>query len=401
MRIVYYSPHPTHDTQSNVGYSTHQHEMMEALSALGHEVCPVIIGDIALGGNSNANSNLQTRSSFSSVLKKIIPGKIWRTIKEPTWWFHDVRVAKSHLRKAVISFKPDLIYERSEYSLKSGSELAKEYGIRHIYEVNAPCVEEWVQLEGASYLSFVAHWIESRKYRYSSGLCPVSSSLAEYLVKHYQLDERRIRVIPNAINPDHLEIMRELRDELVQKLNLNSNHIVIGFVGSILDYHGIDELLLVFKKIVHKHQTLRLLIVGDGKHLSKYQDWVKVNGLNEFCTFTGKVPRNEVFTYIDLMDICLNPKHSWYGSPVKIFEYGAMGKAIIAPDSQNIRDVLTHMQNAVLISEGEESLTQALLLLIEDKGLRHQLGQDAKRLILSQFTWRNNAIRMIEFAESL
>ncbi|GAB5540239.1 MAG: hypothetical protein Salg2KO_23420 [Salibacteraceae bacterium] len=151
MRILYFSPHPTHDIVSDVGYSTHQREMIEALRQLGHEVFPVIIGGATIADLPKATTT-QRPSRLTRLIKSFIPPVLWRTIKDWRLMRHDRLVAGPRLEEAVKKIKPDLIYERSEYCLLQGSSIAAKFNIKHIYEVNAPCVEEWLKFEGNSLL---------------------------------------------------------------------------------------------------------------------------------------------------------------------------------------------------------------------------------------------------------
>ena len=120
MKIVYFSPHPTHDIVSDVGYSTHQREMIGALRQLGHEVIPVIIGGTKKDELPKATI-IQRPNTLVSLIKKLVPPPIWRTIKDFRLIQHDSKIVGPRLRDAVKKHRPDLIYERSEYLLKQGS----------------------------------------------------------------------------------------------------------------------------------------------------------------------------------------------------------------------------------------------------------------------------------------
>lgn len=397
MRIVYFSPHPTHDIVSNVGYSTHQREMIHALRELGHEVIPVIVGG-STADELPPETQRGGSSRFTQLVKKWVPPIIWRTIKDAFWMRHDRRVAEPLIKAALEKHRPDLVYERSEYCLKAGAKWCQHFGVKHILEVNAPCVEEWIQFEGSSFLTRKAHAIERYKFQHTTGLCPVSSPLGEFLTNNYQVPTSRIRVIPNAIRLDTLKVNPRAKEEIRSSFGWNQTDLIIGFVGSILKYHGVDNLLKAFISLKWKHDHLRLLIVGDGVLLKDLKETVDAYDLNDSVRFTGKVPHNEVFVLIDSMDICVSPKHSWYGSPIKIFEYGAMGKAIIAPRTQNIKDILKSGETAWLIDE-EDLIEDALERLVLDKSLRLKLGMNVKIQIVTNHTWKANAESLVEFSQ--
>ena len=93
MRIVYYSPHPTHDIVSDVGYSTHQREMIHALRNLGHEVIPVIIGGTDKHEFDQRATEVVNKAERFRFVKKFIPPYLWRSVKERNWWIHDETIA--------------------------------------------------------------------------------------------------------------------------------------------------------------------------------------------------------------------------------------------------------------------------------------------------------------------
>ena len=82
--------------------------------------------------------------------------------------------------------------------------------------------------------------------------------------------------------------------------------------------------------------------------------------------FTGKVPHEEVFPLIELMDITVLPKSHWYGSPVKLFEYGALEKPIIATNNGPVNDIMVSGEDGLLIEENADSLQAALNQMIGD-----------------------------------
>ena len=72
MRIIYYSPHPTHDIVSEVGYATHQREVILALKALGHDVLPVIMGGTDASTLSPLAQDNYKPSRIKALLKNLM-----------------------------------------------------------------------------------------------------------------------------------------------------------------------------------------------------------------------------------------------------------------------------------------------------------------------------------------
>ena len=99
-------------------------------------------------------------------------------------------------------------------------------------------------------------------------------------------------------------------------------------------------------------------------------------------------------------DIALQPRSVDYASPLKIFDYMAAGRAIVAPDQPNIREVLQDGRTALLFDPARpDAMWEAVARLLEDRGLRARLGQAARaELEARDYTWRGNAKRIVRWA---
>lgn len=394
MRIIYYSPHPTHDIVSEVGYATHQREVIQALRSLGHEVFPVVMGGTEVANlNALATDNYKV-PFYKKFLKVLIPRFLWTSLNNYKLIRHDLKAARI-LEENILKIKPDLIYERSEYLQDSGAKLANKYKIKYFIEVNAPFVEEMNVFEGYSLFHYKAHKIEAIKLTAADKVFTVSTALKDFLVSRYNCVSDKIIVQPNCINPKKIEFDSQLVNSLKGDYKLNNDK-VIGFVGSMFPYHGVDILIKAFSKVIEEHPNTKLLVVGDGIVLSELKQLAHDLSLDNSIVFTGKIPHSLVFNYIQLMDVCIMAKSNWYGSPVKIFEYGLLKKPIIAPDNIPIRDVMVNMQDAILIQENETELKNAISTLLENDTLAKTLANNFYSKVMDNYKWENAAEKIIE-----
>lgn len=134
-------------------------------------------------------------------------------------------------------------------------------------------------------------------------------------------------------------------------------------------------------------------MVGDGPNRSELEEMAIRAGVKSQLTITGVVPRDKVTDYISAFDIALQPAVVSYASPLKLFEYLSLGKAIIAPASDNIMEILENNNNAILFEPGNmKSLEDALSILINDQELRKRIGKNAQLSVeMNGYTWENNA----------
>lgn len=396
LRIIYYSPHPTHDIVSEVGYSTHQRESIAAFRQLGHEVLPVVMGGTETASVKNHIDGLTQKAGNVSGLKRFLPLFLWNALKDIRLLMHDRRAGRQ-LETAIHTFKPDLIYERGEYLQDSGVNMAARHGIKHVLEVNSPVVEEMAAFEGPDFLRFLGHWKERTKLRRTNMAVVVSSALGEYLRNRYQY-KGDLLMIPNAINPDRdipsAQEIAEIRNRYT------SNSKIIGFVGSLFPYHGVDKLIDAFKLVLAERKDLHLLIVGDGNIRETLEE--HASGLPKgTCTFAGRVPHRDVMAYIGAFDIAVMAASNWYGSPIKIFEYGLMGVPILAPNTGPVRDVMEHEKDGYLVDPDVNAIARALINMIDQEEKWRQTGENFRRKILQKHTWTIHASTIAESAAAL
>jgi glycosyltransferase involved in cell wall biosynthesis len=177
--------------------------------------------------------------------------------------------------------------------------------------------------------------------------------------------------------------------------------VVIGFTGILRPWHGLDLLLRAFEQLSYEYSGLHLLIVGDGPARADLERWIVSKDLSRQVTITGRQPYNMISQFVAAMDIAVSPRATSYASPMKILEYMAMGKAIVAPDMENICDLLHHRQDAILFPpENIEGLVGGLRQLIREPVLRVSLGHEARRRIEMERTWLHNAQRVIQLVEN-
>ena len=172
---------------------------------------------------------------------------------------------------------------------------------------------------------------------------------------------------------------------------------VIGFVGSLKAWHDIESLAKAYK-ILASDPRYHLLIIGDGPMRKTIQ--ALSDNLPGRVTWTGAIPQEEVVTYMRSIDIAVAPYPAmdlFYFSPLKAYEYMAMGKAIVATHIGQLATLLQHGENALLYSPGDiSSLVKSIQHLANDQQLRLKMGTQARKQIVASHTWNHRAEYFLE-----
>lgn len=380
MKILYH-----HRTRSKDGQYVHIEEMIDALREQGHEV--IIVAPP--GGESEA---FGSDAGLVAWLKRHLPQ-----------WFYELMelayslVAYRRLDKAVKQHRPDCLYERYNLFLPAGIWLKRKHKLPMLLEVNAPIFEERARYDGLS-LKRLARWSQGYAWRNADYVLPVTQVLAD-IVADYGVERERIVVIPNGINEKRFA---QAPDTETAKAALGlQGKLVLGFTGFVRDWHGLDKVIDLIANDPPESSRY-LMVVGDGPARVALEQQAKDLNISHRVSFTGIVGRDDVARYVAAFDIALQPAVVAYASPLKLFEYLALGKAIVGPAQPNLMEILTDGHNAMLFDPAHSGdLPKAISRLSDDSLLRSELGKKARATIADKrLTWHANAQRVAELFQA-
>lgn len=193
-------------------------------------------------------------------------------------------------------------------------------------------------------------------------------------------------VLPSGTDTD---LFRPLEKEVCcQKVGLDPSFFYVGFVGTFFVHQGIDILIDAAPVVLCKFPNVRFLLVGDGPMMDAWKNKVNQKGLQDYFIFTGQVPYKKVPEYIGAMDICVAPhlKDSNQASPVKIFDYMACGRAIVASDLEVIKEIVGDGKCASLVvPEMPKEIADGIVELIECPEKRKLMGTIGRTLVVKCF----------------
>jgi glycosyltransferase involved in cell wall biosynthesis len=374
----------THRTQSRDGQSVHIDELIKALRSLGHEV-------VLVEPPHAASLHFGEEPKAARAAKKYIPGQIYELMELAYNVPEFLRLAA-----ACRAHRPDVLYQRSNLYMLSGLLCARLFGLRYLLEVNAPLADERRKF-GNLRLPGLAWRTERAAWTGADYVLPVTEVLARTIAAAGVARER-IVVIPNGVDLERFA--PEDATDLRKNLSLEGK-LVLGFAGFVREWHGADAILDLLAGPALPRDS-HFLIVGDGPVRDALEAQAQRLGISERLTITGIVPRETVARYIRCFDIALQPHVVAYASPLKLLEYMALGRAIVAPGSDNIRELLVHEQNALLAEPGNSAAYAAAVgRLARDAALRARLGAAARETVLSRdLTWLRNARTVAGLAQA-
>jgi len=383
MKILYH-----HRTRAEDAQGVHINSLCQAFMRLGHKVN--VVGPVKSGNKYADKENNKDAGNRPTVVMGFAV---------PQWLYELLALGYNVYGFMILCLsiqrdRPDLIYERYAIFNVAGRLASGVYKIPFVLEVNAPLSLE-MQKYGQLKLCGLARKIEDWLCSSSTKTVVVSDKLREIIEKR-GVPHKQFLVIHNGVdrkifNPqiDGMQIRSELG---------LSDYFVVGFVGWMRSWHGID-LLIEAANILHDEiPGLRVLLVGDGPAVKQLTEQVNKLKLEEKVIFTGSVSRKQVPKYIAAMDVAIQPNVTEYASPIKLFEYVALAKAVIAPRQDNIREVVEDGQNAILFTPGNSSeIADCIRKLNANRSLMQEISKNAGCLINDKgYYWEENACRVLD-----
>jgi glycosyltransferase involved in cell wall biosynthesis len=366
------------------GGSIHGQEVIRALGHQGHQVT---LFAARLGGDAPAD--------LASVPVHRLPQG---PKHDPAQRERAEMAADRDLRHALETAGPfDLVYER--YSLWSASamEYARDRHIPGVLEVNAPLLKEQIQYRQLIHAD-QAQAVAQRVFTAASTLVAVSQSVADYLATFPQT-QGRIHIIPNGVN-----IQRFRPSGSVPFTSSPpSPPYTIGFLGTMKDWHGLPLLAEAFTQVHRQCPQARLVMIGDGPARPAMEAALIEQGLGAAVHWYGRVRPDQIPALLSTLDVAVAPYPplaNFYFSPLKVYEYMAVGLPVVASDLGQLRQIICPGVNGLLCPPGDAAaLADQLQQLQAQPRLRQRLGQAARQTMVENHSWDQRVEAMLAVAQ--
>jgi glycosyltransferase involved in cell wall biosynthesis len=374
MRILYH-----HRTLADGAEGVHIHEMVEAFEALGHEVVIHALAKPPVRG--------QGGRSAVGRLKALLPQGFFElgaiAYNAVDWVM---------VRRAIRRHRSELMYKRHALYDLGAIFAARSVGVPVILEVNAAYSSSVYQAFERICFKHLARLCERLSVEAATLVAAVSTPLRDLLVALAPASGHII-VVPNGANPLRFSERADGVAEVRAKLGARSD-LIVGWCGILRDWHGIELLL----SAVQSTAGLRLVIIGDGPDSARVQQVAHERGLADRTVFTGRVPHDQMPAYIGALDIAVAADdRTGYASPMKVLEYMAAGRAVVAPRLGGLQDIIEDEVDGLLFTPGDaQALAAALERLARDRPLRERLGREARVKIERERNWQRNAETVLD-----
>ena len=311
-----------------------------------------------------------------------------------------MRLTAVRLAEAVSEVQPDLIHAHSPVlSALPSLWVGRRTGLPVVYEMRASwedaAVDHGSTREG-SLRYRASRSLESFALKRATQVTTICEGLRGDIAKR-GIPEERITVIPNAVDVGAFRLGAEPDPQLRRELGLEGAT-VLGFAGSFYGYEGLHLLIEAAARMLPRHPTLRVLLVGGGPQEQRLKAQVAAAGLQDRVIFTGRVPHAQVQRYYELIDVLAYPRLpirlTELVTPLKPLEAMAQGRMFVASDVGGHRELIRDRETGFLFRAGDvEALQRALEDVLAQRELWPQIRAQARRFVEVERTWASSVAR--------
>jgi len=359
--------------------------VMGGFEQLGWSIKPYIVGDRMPARVRTRAEKAMTASRWHLVASDLIRLGMGPVVSQAAWH--------------ALGSDVDIVYERLGAFQTIGG-IFKRRGIPWVLESNCLYFVESSTDRNSVALNKILRRLEIAAYRGADLVVCVSDPLRELIVQAADINPGKVVVMPNAVDVDRLAPDQAAPVRLFSGLT-------IGFVGYLIAWQGLDILLTAVSELRLSGVDMFVSIVGDGPEMEPLKSLVESLGITERVRFVGRVSPGDVPAYIAGFDLGYSGQiplsaGEMYNSPLKLYEYMAMAKPVIASCYADARSLVEGKGTGFLFPSGDvAALVVALTQAVEQREWLNVMGMNARRLVKGEHGWSARVSQLMPHIEKL
>ncbi|MEM3086093.1 MAG: glycosyltransferase family 4 protein [Halobacteria archaeon] len=379
MRLLYVAPDIALDPAHPTGGATRVREVAHHLAALGHEVWVI------------ARRSSREEPSEGELEPGVRVLRLYRGVLIPLAFEQEAvgRKAAGSLKRLAVR-----AYLGGPYRwwvLRHALRLIRNHRIEGVVE-RAHAYGAGVAAARRRGLPSVVEVVDADYRRTALERADRVLSNAPEIVEGIPADKVRIYALggsPERFRP------RGRREEFRRRLGLSGPAVV--YTGALKPWHGVEEAIEAMARV----EATFVVVGGTPADVARLQEFAESKGVASKVRFTGSVPYDEVPGYLEAADVAVAPfnpakgemtrRFGYYFSPIKLFEYMAAGKPIVASGVGQVPAILDGGRRGLLVEPGNpKALAGGLNRLLSDSVLAGDLGKRASEAA-GEYSWERVA----------
>lgn len=205
------------------------------------------------------------------------------------------------------------------------------------------------------------------------------------------VDESKLFVISNGANIKLFRPFTDLEDvnKLRRMYDVSENDNIVMFVGNLAYWQGVEYLVQSAPYVLKTMPNTIFIIVGDGETKNELEIIAKKNGIYDKFIFIGNVTYEKVPLFMNMADVCVVPKKllGFGYSPLKLYEYMACGKPVIATNTMGFEILKQHEAGILIDPSNSSEFSEGIISLLQNEQLRAQMGINGRKIVVNEYSW--------------
>ncbi|WP_367109626.1 glycosyltransferase family 4 protein [uncultured Psychrobacter sp.] len=398
---------------SSGGYATRGHGLLTALNAQGLDIYAM-----TRPGYPHDISDIKVEEVLPADR---IDDVIYKRLLSPSRRDYS---NYEYILKAVESYKQAFEVDRPALIIAASNHLdglpamfaARDLGIPFIYEIRG----FWEITRLSKHPEFeqdpmfeVEKRLEAVVAEHADHIFTLTQGMVDELESRGVQTQYRITLLPNSCNVERFNPIPK-DTELAAELNIPLDVPVIGYVGTLVSYEGLDDLAMACSKLKQLGYEFRLLIVGNedatgqskGSIVQQIEQIAEETEFKDWLIMPGRIPFEEVESYYSLIDIAPFPRKAWpvceIVPPMKTLEALSMKKAVVVSSNKALTEMITHDVNGRIFERGNvEDLVEQLQYLLDHPEKWSGYGEAGRIFVENERTWQRTAEKAVAVIEKV
>jgi glycosyltransferase involved in cell wall biosynthesis len=372
-------------------YKTSQLEILKHLAKRGHNTTLIAMRS----KNVFPNENSQVR--IISVPLRYVP------VLSPVIY---IIMLSFFLPVYIVISKPDFIITEPDFSILgsiSALPFSKFKRAKFILDIRSPPVET-VGFRGfLETFCFAATVLIAR--RFFDGITIVTSLMKEEVCKRFGINPKLVGIWSNGVSMTSFKPENYVSEELRRKLGLTRKFVIL-YHGVFSANRGLTETIEAISIAKRANSNVVFFLLGTGPIANSLKDLIRMEGLQDNVVIHSSVEYSEVPKYIAMSDVSIVPlpNHPYwrFQCPLKLLEYLAMKKVVIATDIPAHRSVISREKCCVYISSIEPAeIAKAIEYTYENREKLAEWGASGRTIIGEKYSWEKVAKDLEDYLSSI
>jgi glycosyltransferase involved in cell wall biosynthesis len=275
---------------------------------------------------------------------------------------------------------------------------ARAFGYRLVTQVDDVQYGKGSQADASPAADYVKRLAAFLMGRLAHGVVAVSPRIKQLLVEQFRVPDKRVVALSNGVDIDTIRPIP--REEAIGRAGLNPDTRYVVFCGRLESWGDFDTLLEAFAEVHRRRPDTALLLVGDGPERERIERRSSELGVSEAMVMTGfvedRVRIGDLIGAATVALICY--RDGFVGSPIKLAEYLAAGRAVVAKDTPGMREALEPTGAGVAVPGERQAMADAIADLL-DPIRADEMGEVGRRLAEERYSWRSIVRRTLPLFE--